>query len=395
MSRGVAVVVGVCAHGLAIARSLRAAGVRVVALEANGELPGTRTGVAEVRLVPDINGPGLVDALVELSRSLLNSDRPVLFLTNDTMVRTVGTRVSEVTAHYRLSWASDAASVLKLLEKQGIREHCRDRSLPQPRTQVIRTYEELAHCCGGQLALPVILKPSRPISSYKTLVIRDRSELREAWDRAKQSLPAIAQEYIEGDDSQIVFAAMYLVDGKPLVRFEGRKLRSRPMGHTSIALSESNDGMHAFARHFFEGLSISGPVSLEAKMDSSGTLWIIEPTVGRTDFWVGLCIDDGADLPVAEYLHQTGEVVPQRRQRDRTLWINGERDGAALVWLTWRYPAELLRRRVVGVFLKAGDIRPFVAWLGLKGRELPSRVKRKISGLARWQGRTRHRRTDS
>jgi predicted ATP-grasp superfamily ATP-dependent carboligase len=106
-----AVVVGLCAHGLAVARALDACGVRVHALEQDPSLPGVRSRSAQVSLVRDINGDGLIPALIDRARQLGGSTRPVLFLTNDNMVRTIADAWPELAAHYRLSWAECRAEV--------------------------------------------------------------------------------------------------------------------------------------------------------------------------------------------------------------------------------------------------------------------------------------------
>jgi D-aspartate ligase len=84
-----AVIVGLCAHGLAISRALRAQGLEVVALETNHALPGTRTNTATIKWVADINSERLIAALAELATWGSDAERPVLFLTNDRMVSVV------------------------------------------------------------------------------------------------------------------------------------------------------------------------------------------------------------------------------------------------------------------------------------------------------------------
>ena len=76
----------------------------MIALEADPDLPGCRTRYAQVHYVPDINGCGLITALQSLRQNLPSS--PVLILTNDNMVRTVGQNWEQLQGLYRLSWAS-------------------------------------------------------------------------------------------------------------------------------------------------------------------------------------------------------------------------------------------------------------------------------------------------
>src|SRR5688572_23134949 len=84
-----AVVAGLCAHGLAIVRALARYEIDVHALEAVRTLPGCSTRLATVHPVEEVNGPGVVRALKALRGRIPGTDRPVLFLTNDNMVREV------------------------------------------------------------------------------------------------------------------------------------------------------------------------------------------------------------------------------------------------------------------------------------------------------------------
>ncbi|MEX2123350.1 MAG: hypothetical protein WD795_05625 [Woeseia sp.] len=377
MANPIAVVVGLCAHGLAIARSLSRAGVHVVAIEANRSLPGIKTCTAEVKFVDDINGAGLVSALISLAATISATTVPILFLTNDTMVETVGRSHEKLSGLFRISWGSSRADLLPLLRKKHVYQRCVDVGLLHPRSKLVSNGNDLT-MHELDLRFPLIFKPDKPVSDYKTLVVGNTEQLKDSWKTIQNCLPAIAQEFIPGDDSKLLFAALYLDHGKVIARFEGRKLRSRPMGHTTVAIGETNDKTHQMARQFFSGLEFSGPVSLEIKEDPTGDLWVIEPTVGRSDFWVGLCINDGIDFPLIEYCQESCRKIEVPKQQNRTLWINEERDPAVLTWLMFRYPRYLLHKRTVGVYMRAGDFRPFVKWAVNSVTLLPERFLRKL-----------------
>ena len=89
-----AVVVGLCAHGLATARALSRHGVEVVALEADTTLPGCATRMASVVNAGPMKGEGLHQTLIAAARSHGWTHKPVLFLMNDRMVRDVASHWS-------------------------------------------------------------------------------------------------------------------------------------------------------------------------------------------------------------------------------------------------------------------------------------------------------------
>ena len=144
-------------------------------------------------------------------------------------------------------------------------------------------------------------------------------------------LPFLIQEWIRGDDEALHFCALYLDRGAIRARFDGRKLRSLPraMGQTTVAIPEKDDEVFDYTRRFFEGLEVSGPVSLEVKRDEEGLLWVIEPTVGRTDYWLDCCVANGVSLAWIEFLYAGGisEAIP--RVVRRRVWVDAEREPKA------------------------------------------------------------------
>ena len=324
---GLAVVVGLCAHGLAVVRALHRDGVPVVALEANRKIPGVRTRAARVVFTEDINGSGLIDGLLELRGELPDAPDPVLFLTNDNMVRVVAREWQRLEGRYRLSWAHCRQDVLRLLDKTSLEAHCREHGLPYPKTWLLESADALAGLTEAGLAFPLIVKPALPLSGFKVRLIDDLQGLRRLVDERPQALPFLLQHWVPGDDRRILFTAFYLDQGKILASFCGRKLASKPaaLGQTTVAESYEHEGMRELAERFFAPLGLSGPVSLEAKLDADGQPWIIEPTLGRTDYWLDCCVANGVNLPLVEYRDQSdGEITPAQQTQDM-IWFDTER----------------------------------------------------------------------
>ena len=383
-----AVVVGACAHSLAVIRSLARAGINVHVVEADASLPGFRTRYGTKHLVDDINGPALIDALIALRTRLPDTRKPVLFLSNDRMVRTVAASAARLAECYALSWADSAATVSSFTDKLSIEQRCRDVGLDYPATLVIDSANDLSHLAAA-IEWPRIIKPARPLSGFKVMVAGSGAEAVAMLAPHAADFPVLLQRWVPGDDTSIHFTAFYLDRGVPIARFDGRKLRSYPMGHTTVAEPPHNDLVFRCASRFFAGTGVSGPASLEVKMDPSGRPWVIEPTVGRTDFWVDLCIANGIDLPMIEYRHQTGARAVPCQQADRAVWLNAERDRIALPWyLRNLHRASRPLRRLRFTFLAADDRVPF--WVAMRGllKEAPSLLRRALPFRAARRART-------
>jgi predicted ATP-grasp superfamily ATP-dependent carboligase len=156
------------------------------------------------------------------------------------------------------------------------------------------------------------------------------------------------------------------------------------MGHTTIGEPFPDDQVYAETRRFFDGLQLSGPVSLELKRDPDGVLWVIEPTIGRTDFWIGLCVANGVNLPLVEYCHQTGLPIPRIGQNDASVWFNEDRDPMGRLWVAAPSRRYMKDRAASYVFLHGDDPGPMLAFArraassraGVLGR----RLKRLLPG---------------
>lgn len=354
------------------------------ALEANDTLPGTTTRHAALHSTRDVNGAGLVDALLELRPRLGSAAlRPVLFLTNDNMVSVVAQAWPLLADHYRLSWSHCRETIAAFVLKSSLQARCERVALPYPRTWQLGHPDE-AGKLAPQLDFPVIAKPVRPLRGFKVRLLRSRTGLERLAQEFSTDFPVLIQEWIPGGESQLSFCALYLDRGRVVSRFDGRKLRARPMGHTTVAEPVRDDAVFEASQRFFEGLNLSGPVSLELKRDPGGKLWVIEPTVGRTDFWLGCCIANAVDLPYLEYCHQAGVALPKTRQRHRYVWVNSERDPLSIVWYACQVVKRAVSQRPVALLYWArDDIKPSLRSFRLAVGILTSRVARKQQCLWR------------
>jgi hypothetical protein len=183
----------------------------------------------------------------------------------------------------------------------------------------------------------------QPLSGFKTILAEDFESLLRQLAPHGESFPVLLQEFVPGNDRQIFFAALMLDRGRVLASACGRKLASFPpaRGQTTAAETVHMPAVDALARRFFAGSRISGPVSLEVKRDPLGRFWVIEPTVGRSDFWAGLCIRAGFNLPLLEHQLACG-LPPAIAPADASAtaangpwraaqWFDSERD--PLAWL--------------------------------------------------------------
>jgi predicted ATP-grasp superfamily ATP-dependent carboligase len=386
----IALVVGLCSHGLSVVRGLHDAGVEVYALEKDAWRPGVRSkAIRHTFLCSEADMEQLVPTLAALRARLPQDRRVVLFPTNDTHVRLMGEGVDLLRPHYLLSWADCVGHVLRLQRKNELEQAARSRGLNYPRSAPLGSVAEAEAAVAG-FRYPVILKPARPLSSFKTALAQDLPELLSLLRQYQADLPILAQEYIAGGDQSLYFGALVLDRGKVVQEMVGRKIASFPpaRGQTTVAETVDEPQVLALTRRFFDGLDMSGPVSLELKRAPDGSFWVIEPTVGRTDFWLELCVAAGFNQVYQEFQLALGQAAQPTALRGPVTWFDAEND----VLSYWR--AVLARRslrpfggkRPVFTYWRAGDQRPFLQACRVG---LAWRIKARLARLA---GKLRGRR---
>ncbi|ANG62528.1 hypothetical protein A8C75_08515 [Marinobacterium aestuarii] len=358
-----ALVVGLCSHGLAIARSLQRLGIEVHAFEANSSIPGALTNSAHIHYVESIKDNSLVDDLRAFRQRIPLSRDIVLFPSNDSNVRVIASNIERLRGAYILSWEGCVDQVQKLLLKSNIEGRCKAVGLNYPASVVLESRGDLKYQVSS-LKQPFIIKPANPQSGFKAIKCTSVAELEAVVDHYPDDYPFLVQEWVSGTDKDLYFCALYLDNGLPLVNFEGNKLASFPpaLGQTTVAVSVDMPELRDLTKIFFNGLGLCGPVSLEFKRDAAGRYWVIEPTVGRTDFWVGLCIRAGCDLPAIEYLRSTGQAVPvSTGNYTPTIWFDSERDAFGPVKYLPRFvPGHGKLKRPVFSFFSRRDLKPFL-----------------------------------
>jgi len=357
-----AIVVGLCAHGLAVARSLARQGLVVVAVEPNRRNPGCRTRLARVVHRGPINGEGLARTLLELAAEERWVGRPVLFLTNDNMVRNVAENPGELRTAYRWSWQDESEEVLRLLNKQHLPAACSGRDVLFPATATLAGPGDLESVLS-QVPMPAMVKPAWPLGKFKARVVHDRAALEQLIAGFPKSLPFVVQQWIEGEISTLRFGVVYLDRGRVLASFEGRKAWAGPDGLGQATTMEPwpDEAVRAAAVEFVRDRPLSGPVAVEFKQGPDGRLWMIEPNVGRTEYCVDVCIGNGFDLPWFEFCHVDGRPLPSAKNVNRSIWFDCDRDRYSWVRYLSQRPGDTRAWRPLFPYLGHGDPAPLMA----------------------------------
>ncbi|HET6724718.1 MAG TPA: FAD-dependent oxidoreductase [Gammaproteobacteria bacterium] len=371
-----AMVLGLELNGLGVVRSLARAGIEVLAVDDDLRKPGMRTRYGRKLAVRALHGRMLVEDLVQMGR--LFPERPVLFITQEATVATISRYRDELSPWYRMTLA-DADCLRMLMNKESFQRFAERHGFRVPRSLHIRDDGTMRAACA--LRFPVILKPACRDAAYsrsfdKAYQVPDFDALRNLCRKIMPVLPdLIVQEWVEGSDSDIYFCLQYIGRDDGLVAsFTGRKVRSWPphTGGTAscIAAPEAEAELTAMTSRFFRAAGFVGMGSMEFKRDTAtGKFFLIEPTVGRTDYQEEVATLNGVNIPVAAWRSEAGlgrlpaaaklhPVVWRESVTDRwSAQLQHQRQGRGVLdsgrkidgWLRWHDPMpalDILRRRI-------------------------------------------------
>jgi predicted ATP-grasp superfamily ATP-dependent carboligase len=350
-------------NGLGVARVLGEHGVEVHAVhEGEADAPETRT--RRVRSVwPRRKGEDLVGLLLDRARQF-GGERPVLLPITDESVAAVAEHHAELAAAYRIPFG-DPAAVLRLLSKKGIDEAARALRMPVPPTYVVEDPAGI-EAVARQVRYPCILKPQDKSPEFASTGAQkaqrpaDAAELVAAYRSFCAAEPrAVVQEFIPGGDAEVCFCLVALAqDGALLGAFVGHKIRQWPPHCGGTASCEPLDApeLVELTARFLRDSGLRGIGSCEYKRDPrDGRFYLIEPTVGRTDWQNAVADIHGVPIPYLVYCDLTGAPVPAVRPfRLARRWLHFTSD---------RRSAEHYRRRgELGRLAWLWSLRPPLRW---------------------------------
>lgn len=390
--RPLAVVVGLCTHGLAIVRSLARQKIPVVALESNWSQPSARTRYGWKVPLEALQGPPLHEALDRIAAA--GSRKPVLFVTNDRMVRDLNEEQERWRERFHIFFPRrDLLS--ELIEKDTLAPLAARQGLSLPRSWSVTGAEargEAPSAALDAIPFPCIVKPTTPMSAIKVLRPASRPALADSARRHPEIDRFVVQEWIPGDDQKVFFTAYYFdATGAARWPFAGQKIRQVPrtLGNSTAARGVDRPDLVEEGARLFRGLGYTGIASVEFKLAPDGTPYFIEATVGRSDFWLKTLIVNGIDLPALAYGDVTGTPVrAPSRQRNRHAWIDEDRDWGVFVesLLDPAIPRGRLLREAFEpkrfALLDWRDLGPYLAWLARFRRTLWDAARRRLGRRA-------------
>lgn len=300
-------------NALGIVRSLGKAGIPLIVIDTDLKAPAMRSRYGRKILISTLEGGELLTQLLELAKQF--ADPLILFITEEKTIRTVSQFREQLESSFEIRLPPHER-LMQLMHKQGFQELGEAVSAPIPKTVRLQHPDDLVQ--AEVLTFPCVLKPSEKNYEYgarfkKAYKVLDLDELKK-WYMEIHPVMAdmVAQEWIEGPDSEIFFCLQYIgKDGEVVASFPGRKIRSWPIkiGGTAscTAAWEHEKELTETTKIFFNQVGFTGMGSMEYKRDErDGKFYMVEPTVARTDFQEEVATINGINIPLAAYRYECG-----------------------------------------------------------------------------------------
>jgi predicted ATP-grasp superfamily ATP-dependent carboligase len=367
--RPLAVVVGGELNGLGVVRSLAREHVPTIVIDTNMRRPTMRTRFAQKRAATALTGQGLIDDLQRL-RSTLDHN-PVLLLTQEASVATISEHMAQIQAQYRISMPPCDA-MRALMDKTWFQAKAEELGFAIPKSIMLVPGDD-GHALES-LRYPCVLKPATKNPVYidrfpKAHRLADASVARTLWRTSGEAIGrAVVQEWIEGEDCDVFFCLQYRAPNGEVISFTGRKTCQWPplVGGTATCMPapQVDAQLTQTTNSFFEAVGFVGLCSMEYKRDPrDGRFYMVEPTVGRTDYQEEIATLNGVNIPFAAYLGEQGlPIREQARPARATAWRDEYGHHNALrVGGTDALSTIAPEMQVVDAYLRTDDPGPYLA----------------------------------
>ncbi len=367
------VVTGGSANALGVLRSLIHCDLTLLCDSV--EAPAWRSRWGRKVLVANTRTPAIVEALLTLADQSRDPGQPVLILTEEKTVVEVSKARERLAPHYRFTLAPEPL-LSNLQSKEGFQQLAMASGAPVPRGVVLQSARDLA--ATHHLQYPCVLKPLEQDAAYaarfkKAYKVTSADQVDALYREIEPVMPRmIVQEWLEGADSDIYFCLGFWDEHSQLVgqTFVGRKLRSWPLqvGGTASCTSapEAADELTRLTDAFVKATGFVGQMGMEFKHDASrGGFYMVEPTVGRTDYQHEIATLSGCNVLSTMVAHLAGASPTPSGPPRNVIWYDEVADAQALAAGA---PDQLFRdRRKVPAVRRWSDPMPAVADLWRRG----------------------------
>ena len=313
-----AIVLGMSANGLSVARALGEKNIKVIGVDHNPRMEGMFSRYLWKKYIcPYPDSDEFIEFLYSLGHE--HPEKCVVFPTADEYLLPLSEYRDDFHRHFIYLLPSKEI-VSCFLDKEKTSKFALKYGIPHPKTAVVSTADELDEAID-QVGLPCFFKPiiSHITNKYitgKGFEAHTREQCFDFYKKVLEMSPRmLLQEVIPGGEG-LVYEYMAYCDQQStiLADFTGRKVRQYPPKFGIGCLSESirNQELATLGKKIIQETDYKGLVHFECKNDPRTKKFIFLETNLRTSYIGQLSVASGINLPWIAYLNLVSGYLPQQ-----------------------------------------------------------------------------------
>jgi D-aspartate ligase len=328
-----AIILSVQCMGLGVIRALGRIGIPIIAVTCGQKDFGdcSRYVTWKIRAPqPDKEESQFLALLVEISEQFCGG---LLIPASDEMLTVVSRNKDMLGHHYKVACA-EWEVIQRAIDKKLVYSLAGTAGVPIPRTIIPRSIEDVAEY-SRSIEYPCLVKPQVGHIYYahfgrKMSKVNNAEQMLAAYREADElGLKVMIQEFIPGDDSQVVNYNSYVWDSQPLAEFTAQHIRKAPpeLGSPCVAISKRVPEVIETGRKVLQIIGFYGFSCIEFKRDPRDGIYKLLDINARHNLSGMLAVHCGVNFPLIQYMHLAeGKVMSAGDWKEEIYWIDLVRD---------------------------------------------------------------------
>lgn len=344
-----AIVLATHTMGLGVIRALGKKGVPIVAVTYDKKDFGYCSRYVTCKICaphPDKNEDQFISLLVKLAERFESSF--LIPVSDETLVAV--SRNKSLLERYYIVACAQWDIIERLIDKKHTYELAEAAGVPLPKIMFPESFEDVEQY-SRYIEFPCLVKPRQSHLYFnhfgiKMVKVDSPVKLRAACREAiEQGFKVMLQEFIQGDDSQVVNYNSYFWNSQPLVEFTAQQIRKAPpaLGSPCVVLSKRLPEIIENGRKLIRATGFYGFSCMEIKKDPRDGVYKLIEVNGRHNLSGMLAVHCGINFPWLHYQHlMEGKLPSAADWKEGIYWIDLVRD-AAYVFDNYRRSPSLRR----------------------------------------------------
>ena len=328
-----AIVLSTHTMGLGVIRSLGIMGVPIIAIYHSDKQMGHVSKYVKHSLEvpdPEKSGEKFIEMLISTASRFEGS---IVFPVSDETLVLTSKRKSLLEKYCTVA-CTEWDITKKFIIKNNTYTLANAIGVPAPKTIIPRSFEDAVKY-SQLIEYPCLVKPSQSHLFHKKfgekmMLVDNIDQLLAVFRQtSEEGIEVVFQEFIPGNDDQVVNYNSYFWNGQPMVEFAAQHIRNAPpfFGSPCVVASKEIPEVIEPGRKILHAMGFYGYSCTEFKKDPRDGVYKLIDVNGRHNLSTLLAVHCGINFPWIHYKHLVeGELPSSNGFRENIYWIDLIRD---------------------------------------------------------------------